>query len=140
MKFFDSIYQVIIFIIELLAAAFIFLGGYVLWKAEEFNSFGAGCFIFGSLVVTSFVLDDYCIEFPLSKTIKTVLLVDVLIVLCTLLILITTFGYNIKISEILINDLSSIRILTRNSKLFYWITLTIEDIFGCCRTFDMAST
>jgi len=137
MKLFNF-YQVIIFAVELLAVLLIFFGGYVLLKTEEFNSFGAGCFIFGSLMVTSFVLEDYCNEFSCPKAINTVLIVDSVMVLCTLLILFTTFGYTV-ISEILINDLSKIRIITGKSKLLYWTTLRIESGFGCCRTFDMVS-
>lgn len=137
MKLFNF-YQVIIFTVELLAVTLLFFGGYVFLKTEEFNSFGAGCFIFGSLIVTSFVLEDYCNEFSSPKVINIVLIVDIVMVLCTLLTFFTTFGYTV-FSEILINDLSNIRIITGKSKLLYWITLRIESGFGCCRTFDMVS-
>ena len=140
MKYSDNFYKLIIFTIELIATALLLFGGYVIFKTyDKFNTLGIASFYFGSLIIISFVLDDYYKEFLCLKTIKTVLVVDIVIVLSLSFSLLTTFGYTIKISEILIDDLRNIRTITGKTRLLYWITTRIEGLFGCCRTFDMVS-
>lgn len=141
MKFINKVYQLAVFMIELVAAGLLFFGGYIIWKMyDEFNTIGTFCFIYGSLIITSFVIDDYCQQQNFcSKVLNAVFVVDTVIIACTLFMLFTTFGYTMEISEKLINDLSNIRTITGNTKFLYWIALRIEEAFGCCRTFNMVS-
>lgn len=140
MKFINNFYQLAIFIIEVVAATLLFFGGYIIWKSyDEFNTFGTFCFIYGSLVLISFMLDDYCKQNLCISVLNAVLVIDTVLVACFLFIQFTSIVFTMEISETLIHNLSNIRTLTGNTKLFYWITLKIEDVFGCCRTYNMVS-
>ncbi|CAG9807827.1 unnamed protein product [Chironomus riparius] len=138
MKYSDSFYKMIIFTTEILASALLLFGGYVILKKyDNLITLGVVCFYIGSLTIISFLLHDYNKEFSCLNAQKTILVVDVIIILSTSYLLLTTFGYSVEISEILIRDLRNIRIITGKTRILFWISTRVEKLFGCCRIFDM---